>query len=249
MREFWESHAEFSSTELSREQLAVMRHCGDPRGLRVLELGCGSGAMSRALAARGAKVTAVDFSEAMLKRAGELPGGQLVEFRQFDATQLDLDRRFDRIIGTSFLHEIDQVHFEPFVKRLESHLEDGGRIVFMENSFFNPVFRFVRRNLVDRGLLRKVGSLHETPFDRQRYEILEKYFNRVERRIDVFVLFSRAFGQFLAYQKGLGWTLGIGKYLDALLGCLPPRHRIALAWSYQQTILAEGPRRQLNGGT
>src|SRR5690242_15239305 len=38
-------------------------------GMRVLELGCGTGALTRKLLARGAQVTAVDWSGPMLQRA------------------------------------------------------------------------------------------------------------------------------------------------------------------------------------
>lgn len=51
------------------EEPLVRRAIGDPRGLRVLDLGCGTGRHARWLAAAGAAVTAVDFSAGMLAEA------------------------------------------------------------------------------------------------------------------------------------------------------------------------------------
>ena len=47
---------------------------GDVRGRRVLDLGCGTGRHAIPLAAAGAVVTAVDFSEQMLAAARRKPG-------------------------------------------------------------------------------------------------------------------------------------------------------------------------------
>lgn len=43
--------------------------CGDVRGQRILDLGCGSGYLARALAARGARVDGVDLSPNMVAHA------------------------------------------------------------------------------------------------------------------------------------------------------------------------------------
>lgn len=51
------------------EEPQVRQAVGDPRGLRVLDLGCGTGRHALWLAAAGATVTAVDFSEGMLAEA------------------------------------------------------------------------------------------------------------------------------------------------------------------------------------
>src|SRR5271163_3985576 len=45
--------------------------CGDVQGLRLLDVGCGTGYFAREMARRGAVVTAVDLSAGMLAHARE----------------------------------------------------------------------------------------------------------------------------------------------------------------------------------
>src|SRR5207248_7080367 len=59
---------------------ALRAAVGDPRGLTALDLGCGTGRHALWLAAAGATVTAVDFSEGMLAQARRKPGGEAVRF-------------------------------------------------------------------------------------------------------------------------------------------------------------------------
>jgi SAM-dependent methyltransferase len=56
------------------EEPFVRTACGDVRHARVLDLGCGTGRHSAWLAAGGARVTAVDFSDGMLAEAGRKLG-------------------------------------------------------------------------------------------------------------------------------------------------------------------------------
>lgn len=239
MKEFWDSHVHLSVAELIPEQQSVLLHCGDLHGRSVLELGCGSASLARACADKAARVVAVDTSQNVIDRSRALPGAAKVSFVCSDVLDLDLGEEFDLIIGSSFLHEVPLTSFPLLIDVLDSCLAPGGRIIFAENSFFNPVFRFVRRNLVDTGILRKMGSFDETPFDEARYRLLAQRFPRTTRRIDNFVLFKRALDQFAAHKRGLAWTARVGPHLDNLGGRLKPTGRLAKAWSYQQIILAE----------
>ena len=49
----------------------VQKACGNVQGLKVLDMGCGTGRHTLWLAQSGAKVTGIDFSEAMLDKARE----------------------------------------------------------------------------------------------------------------------------------------------------------------------------------
>src|SRR5690349_8145082 len=62
------------------EEPVVQRLVGDPRGLAVLDLGCGTGRHALWLAAAGARVTAVDFSEGMLAEARAKTGAEQVRW-------------------------------------------------------------------------------------------------------------------------------------------------------------------------
>ena len=51
---------------------AVLRLAGRLRGRRTLDVGCGSGALARVLAERGAQATGVDHERAEIRRAETL---------------------------------------------------------------------------------------------------------------------------------------------------------------------------------
>ena len=73
------------------EELASLfaRLGADPRGGVCLELGCGPGRMTQALAARFDRVVAVDVSPFMLARARESVDAANVEFREVSGERLD----------------------------------------------------------------------------------------------------------------------------------------------------------------
>jgi toxoflavin synthase len=66
------------------EQHSVLDALGDLTGLRVLDMGCGSGAYTRVIAQRGARsVTGADISEGMIKYARQAEQHQPLSIRYF----------------------------------------------------------------------------------------------------------------------------------------------------------------------
>jgi SAM-dependent methyltransferase len=104
---------------------------GDVEGVRALELGCGAAQFGLRVAARGASVIGLDFSENQLRHAvGNIEGrGARFPLVRADAEQLPLsDAAFDLVFcdhgATSFT---DPARTVPEVARV---LRPGGRFVF-----------------------------------------------------------------------------------------------------------------------
>lgn len=69
------------------EEPQVAALLGDVAGLVIAEVGCGTGRHTLRLAAAGAQVTALDFSEAMLAKARAKPHAAAVRWLQHDITR------------------------------------------------------------------------------------------------------------------------------------------------------------------
>jgi malonyl-CoA O-methyltransferase len=94
---------------------------GDVNGLGIADIGCGTGRQAVRLAQAGARVTAVDFSSAMLQRARTKPGAEAVTFVYHDlAEPFPLaDASFDRVLCCLVLdHIADLCRFFGELKRL-----------------------------------------------------------------------------------------------------------------------------------
>lgn len=88
------------------EEDAIFRLAGDLGGKRVLDLGCGDGTYSIAAFQRGAHVTGVDISNAMLDSAQRRASacGASVEWRQASAESLPYDSgKFDIVLAVTML--------------------------------------------------------------------------------------------------------------------------------------------------
>ncbi len=86
----------------------VMKEAGpaDLRGMKVCDIGCGSGRFVASLAKRGAQVTGVDFAPDMLKLSAELVEKEGVadrcKFVLSDALNWKTDEKFDLVIAIGF---------------------------------------------------------------------------------------------------------------------------------------------------
>jgi ubiquinone/menaquinone biosynthesis C-methylase UbiE len=102
---------------------------GDPRGLAVLDLGCGTGRHALWLAAAGATVTAVDFSEGMLAEARRKPGAEAVRFLAHDLHHpLPFpDANFDLVVSGLVLEHLREL--DGFFAEARRVLRPGGRAV------------------------------------------------------------------------------------------------------------------------
>ncbi len=119
----------------------------DPLGVRtVLDVGCGTGLMAKALTDRGYEVVGVDASADMLARAHQLlgPGAQLYERT---LPNLAVDGVFDAAISTfDALNYVTADELRASFREIVARLRPGGWLVFdlhtdamLEFTLANPV--------------------------------------------------------------------------------------------------------------
>lgn len=102
-------------------------------GARILDLCCGSGHVTKELAARGYAVTGVDNSAELIALARrELPG---IDFRVQDARNLALDRKYAAALSTfdSLNHILSLTELADVFAGVHRTLEPGGLFVFDMN--------------------------------------------------------------------------------------------------------------------
>jgi trans-aconitate methyltransferase len=98
----------------------------DPKpGQNILDLGCGTGDLTRDIFDSGATVLGVDGSEEMIQAARikfpEIP------FRTMDARFLELDQTFDSVFSNAVLHWIPEK--EAVIQGVRNVLKEGGVLV------------------------------------------------------------------------------------------------------------------------
>src|SRR5262249_17844471 len=104
----------------------------------VLELGAGTGRVTRALLRAGARVHAIDQSAAMLEHARErlakLPAEsrERVQFQRADLRRLRLRQRYALAIApfNLFMHLYTRAELEAALAGIARHLRPGGRFAF-----------------------------------------------------------------------------------------------------------------------
>ena len=93
---------------IALEEPRVIELLGEVANLDIADLGAGTGRHAVRLAAAGARVTAVEFSEGMVEKARAKPGADRVRFIMHDLSQpLPLsDKSFDRVLSCLVLEHI-----------------------------------------------------------------------------------------------------------------------------------------------
>lgn len=120
--------------------------CGDVTGLSLLDVGCGAGYFSRAMAERGAKVTGIDISPRMIQHAQETGGP--ITYEVLDAARID--RRFPAAsfdVATACLTLQDVPEPAVALRAIAKVLRPGGRFISsIEHPFSSMPFRQWQRD-------------------------------------------------------------------------------------------------------
>lgn len=131
-------------------------------GMRILEVGCGVGNLSKQVKDAGAFIVSVDISAELLKEAQKTKCG--CHYVLQDVQRLGFVRGiFDLVIGNSILHHAE---FKRALTEIYGVLKPGGCICFFEPNMLNPQIMF-QKNIPF--FKRLAGDTpHETAFFRWR---------------------------------------------------------------------------------
>jgi ubiquinone/menaquinone biosynthesis C-methylase UbiE len=107
------------------------------KNANILEIGCGTGIFTKALAKTCKNITAIDISPDLLKIAKAKTGKSgKVKFLVRNAYATDFkNNNFDYVYGCSILHHLDM---DKALKELIRILKPGGKIIFTEPNHLNP---------------------------------------------------------------------------------------------------------------
>ena len=96
---------------------------------RILDMGCGGGFLSNALAQRGWKITSIDLSNKSLEVARKYDVTKSVDYRHMDAEHLVFDdETFDVVISLDMLEHVE--HPEKVIVEAARVLKKGGSFFF-----------------------------------------------------------------------------------------------------------------------
>jgi ubiquinone/menaquinone biosynthesis C-methylase UbiE len=154
----WESAA--GKLRWARRVKMLSKHLG--AGMKVLEVGCGTGYFTQELVRSGADVIAIDVSPELLEIAKANCSAPNVRYEIQNACELSYpDTVFDSVVGSSVLHHLE---IEAALHEIYRVLKVDGSVHFTEPNMLNPQVA-IQKNVP--WIKRKLGdSPDETAFFR-----------------------------------------------------------------------------------
>lgn len=216
---------------------AMVDAAGPLEGLRVLDLGCGSGDVTVLLALAGARVIGVDLSPGMVdvarRRVERFAPGADARFVAAPAEELPLeDGSVDVILGRFILHHLDIPRAARECARV---LAPGGQALFVENSGRNPLLMFARNHLAGRFGIARYGTVDERPLSAEDVQALREHLPGLRLEYPVFDFFTLFDRQVLRHRWK--WCSRALRRLDRLVWKWLPTLR---PWSFRVLVVARG---------
>jgi SAM-dependent methyltransferase len=182
------------------------RDFGDP----ILELGCGTGRVTMALAQMGKRITGLDLSERMLARAAQKRAALHTEERervhlvQGDMARFELGEKFRLVIipFRPFQHLLEVQQQMDCLECAHRHLAPGGRLIL-------DVFQTDAERMHDPVHMRETPIVEYKTSDGRQVRISERVaaFHRAQQRNDVEMIFSITHPDGRAERLVFAWPL------------------------------------------
>lgn len=128
----------------------IEKEVGFKKGIKILDIGCGTGRHAIELATRGYQVTGVDLSDSMLRKARQNAKKQEVQviFERHDACALPYISEFDLAImlcGGAFpLMETDEMNYRILENASKALKPKNSRLIFTTLNGLFPLFHSVK---------------------------------------------------------------------------------------------------------
>ena len=110
---------------VSRYGKGLLEYVPANKSLSVLDLGCGTGTLTKELSLRAGEVSGVDASGEMIRRARELYPG--VKFEVLDALAMEWENKWDIVFSNAVFHWIPR--HDRLLANVFRCLKKGGRLV------------------------------------------------------------------------------------------------------------------------
>lgn len=126
------------------------------KGLKILDVGCGTGRHAIEMTKRGYKITGIDLSDSQLELAREKAEaeGLIIDFRKHDARHLPFEKEFDVAImlceGGFPLMETDEMNFE-ILKNVARSLKEHATFIFTTLNGLFPLYHSVEQFCAEAG--------------------------------------------------------------------------------------------------
>ena len=171
IEEYWtkraEGYSQVNQGELATQQRQIWlgnlrEHLPDkePKDVKILDIGTGPGFFAIILAQAGYQVTAVDYTEEMLKEArhnaGEL--AEKIQWLQMDAQNLDFpDQTFDAVVSRNLTWNLENPTraYQEWLRVLKK----GGKLLNYDANWYHHLFDEEKRKEYEEDR-KRVESLH-----------------------------------------------------------------------------------------
>ena len=130
----------------TRKHIDVIRDWLAPRGKRILDIGCGDGALTRFLAREGAVVTGIEPGAGMLAAARAEPRAGGEDYVEAGGEDLPFgDGSIDAIVYLNALHHVPTTAMSPALDEAARVLKPGGALLVIEPLAQGDYFSVTRR--------------------------------------------------------------------------------------------------------